>query len=292
VSAPDFVAIGHVTLDRFGAGTRPGGAALYAAVTAHRLGLSVGLLTSHGDDFPLDLVPPQIEVVSVPAGETTIFEYGDVDGPRQSRIVAGARPLTPDHVPPDWAAASIVLLAPVIDEVDPLVADRFPEAAVGVAAQGWLRQPGPQGLVVPRAWHPPESLLARVQALFVSDEDVHGQEEAVLDWVERVPVAVMTAGRAGALLFVSGERYEVPVRAIPEVDATGAGDVFAATFLVRYHLDGSPWDAAAAATCAAARSVAAVGWAAVPDVAALEDALVVYRRERDDLAPGADRALP
>jgi sugar/nucleoside kinase (ribokinase family) len=292
VSAPDFVAIGHVTLDRFGAVTRPGGAALYAAVTAHRLGLSVGLLTSHADDFPLDLVPSQIEVVSVPAHATTIFEYGHAHGPRESRVRAGARPLTADHVPPDWAAAAIVLLAPVIDEVDPLLADRFPDAAVGLAVQGWLRQPGPEGLVVPRAWDPPESLLARGQALFVSNEDVRGQEEAVLDWFERVPVAVMTAGRDGALLFVSGERYEVPVRAILEVDATGAGDVFAATFLIRYHLEGSPWDAAAAATCAAARSVTAMGWAGVPDAATLEDALVVYRRERDDLTPGADRAFP
>src|SRR5205807_2421261 len=70
LAAPDFVIIGHVTLDRFGEVTRPGGAVLYAAVAAHRLGLSVGLLTSHGDDFPLDAIPTRIEAVSVPARET------------------------------------------------------------------------------------------------------------------------------------------------------------------------------------------------------------------------------
>ena len=41
MTAPDFIAIGHVTLDRFGDTVRPGGAALYAAVTADRLGLSL-----------------------------------------------------------------------------------------------------------------------------------------------------------------------------------------------------------------------------------------------------------
>src|SRR5262249_60689090 len=71
VPAPDFVAIGHVTLDRFGDTVRPGGAALFAAVTAHRLGLSAGILTSHGDDFPLELSPPRIRVVGGPATETT-----------------------------------------------------------------------------------------------------------------------------------------------------------------------------------------------------------------------------
>ena len=34
MSAPDFVAVGHVTLDTIGEATRPGGSALYAAVTA------------------------------------------------------------------------------------------------------------------------------------------------------------------------------------------------------------------------------------------------------------------
>ena len=73
--APDFVAIGHVTLDHFGEATRPGGAALYAAITAHRLGLSVGLLTSHGPDFPLDELPTQIAVVGLEAPTTTSFDH-------------------------------------------------------------------------------------------------------------------------------------------------------------------------------------------------------------------------
>ena len=75
MSSPDFVAIGHVTLDHFGESTRPGGSALYAAVTALRRGLSVGFLTSHADDFPLEVIPSRIEVVSVPADETTVFEH-------------------------------------------------------------------------------------------------------------------------------------------------------------------------------------------------------------------------
>jgi len=41
MAAPDFLAIGHVTLDRFGDETRLGGGALYSAITAHRLGVCV-----------------------------------------------------------------------------------------------------------------------------------------------------------------------------------------------------------------------------------------------------------
>ncbi|MGH7415763.1 MAG: PfkB family carbohydrate kinase, partial [Candidatus Rokuibacteriota bacterium] len=72
----DFVAIGHVTLDQTPRGTRPGGAAYYTAMTAHRLGLRVGLLTSFGPDFPRDAIPAGIDLVAVPAGRTTTFRVG------------------------------------------------------------------------------------------------------------------------------------------------------------------------------------------------------------------------
>jgi sugar/nucleoside kinase (ribokinase family) len=280
VSAPDFVAIGHVTLDRFGESTRPGGSALYAAVTAHRLGLSVGLLTSHGDDFPLDVIPPKIEVVSVPAADTTRFEHRQDPGGRVSHVRAVAGPLTTAAVPEDWREASLTLLAPVIDEVDPMIAPLFTDGAVGAAAQGWVRHVKPDGLVVPRPWRSPERLLQSVQALFLSREDIRGQEAQVVEWFQRMPVGVLTADRDGALLFVNGERYEIHPRPAVEVDPTGAGDVFAATFLIQYQRDGDPWQAAAAAACAGSLAVEGEGWSTVPDRATLDAAFAQYQRSQ------------
>lgn len=278
MTAPDFVAIGHVTLDHFGDTVRPGGAALYAAVAADRLGLSAAILTSHAGDFPLDLVPPRIEVVTVPAGETTIFEHGEHEGERVMRVRAAAAALSADDLPEDWKDAPLVMLAPVLAEVDPLLSMAFSDAAVSAQAQGWLRVVEPDGEVGTLAWEP-GYLLARLQALFLSQRDVLGQEAAMLEWLQRVPVGVVTAGRHGALLYVNGERYEVRPRVAREVDATGAGDVFAATFLVRYQEEGNPWTAAEAATCAAALSIEGEGWSAVPDADALERALADYRRD-------------
>ena len=277
MSSPDFVAIGHVTLDRFGESTRPGGSALYAAVTAHRLGLSVGLLTSHGDDFPLEVIPSRIEVISVPADETTVFEHRHEPGGRVSHVRSVASPLTTADVPEDWRDAALTLLAPVVDEVDPMIATFFTDGAVGAAAQGWVRQVTPDGLVIPRPWQSPESLLQSVQALFLSREDILGQEAEVIEWFQRMPVGVLTADRVGALLFVNGERYEVQPRPAREVDPTGAGDVFAATFLIQYQRDGDAWQAAAAAACAGSLAVEGEGWSAVADRAALDAALLEYR---------------
>jgi hypothetical protein len=278
VSAPEFIAIGHVTLDRFGDVVRPGGAALYAAVTAARLGLSAGILTSHADDFPLEVVPPHIEVVSVPAAATTVFEHEQAADERRLRVRATATPLGVDDLPEDWRDPELVLLAPVIDEVDGALATAFEGATLAADAQGWLRAVAADGAVQSRTWPSPKGVLSRLQALFLSGADVRGQEAAMTEWVQRVPVAAVTAGARGALLYVNGDRYEIRPRRAKQVDPTGAGDVFAAAWLVRYRLSGDPWEAAEAAACAASLAVEGEGWSGVPDAAALDAALAVYRR--------------
>lgn len=277
MSAPEFVAVGHVTLDHFGEVVRPGGAALYAAITAHRLGLSAAILTSYGPDFPLDEVPSQIEVVGVETAKTTAFEHQETTSGRVLRARGVARPLTVDDLPGDWRPASLVLLAPVLQDVDPRLVAAFPEAAVGAELQGWLRRSDGEGAISVTPWVSAEATLARLQALFVSRHDVQGQQAQLVEWVQRVPVAVVTAGAAGAMLYVNGDRYEIRPRRAREVDPTGAGDVFAATFLVHYDRHGDAWEAAEAATCAASLSVEGVGWSSVPDAATLAAALEAYR---------------
>ena len=276
MAAPDFVAVGHVTLDRFGDTVRPGGSALYAAVTAHRLGLSAGVLTSHGADFPLDALPPQIEVVTVEAARTTTFEHRAGPDGRQLTVTDAARPLGMADVPEDWRDAAIVLLAPVLNEVDPLLATAFADASLGATAQGWLRGVG-GGAVTPVTWSPPDFLLGRLQALFLSQEDVGIDVAGAVAMFQRVPLGALTAGESGALLFVNGERFEVRPHPVQEVDGTGAGDVFAAAFLIDYQRHGNPWDAAAVAACAGALAVEGEGVAAIPDRTALERAVHAYR---------------
>ena len=63
----------------------------------------------------------------------------------------------------------------------------------------------------------------------------------------------------GLTLLTRQATHEVPSLPRPEVDPTGAGDVFAAAFLVRYQETGDPLEAAAFAACAASCVVEGVG---------------------------------
>ncbi|MFI5326905.1 MAG: PfkB family carbohydrate kinase [Candidatus Rokuibacteriota bacterium] len=279
MSPVDFVAVGHVTLDQTARGTRPGGAAYYTAMTAHRLGLHVGLLTSFGPDFPRDALPAGIEVVNVSAERTTTFRIGQTGGrTRELAVLARAADLEAEALPEEWQDASLGALAPVTGEVDPSFAAAFPETSLVALPQGWMRQRGKGGILAPQPWEDADLVLPRVQALVVSHEDVEPFEKDAFEWFQQVPIGAVTHGAAGAILFVNGERYGVEPDVAVEKDGTGAGDVFAAALLIGYNRDGNAWDAAAAAACCAAASVAADGAAGIPDRGGLKARLAAYRR--------------
>ncbi len=257
--------VGHVTVDELPGGLRPGGSALYAGLFAHYQGLRVGLLTSYGPDFPVEVLPAGMEVVAIPAPATTRFaiDYGPAG--RSLLLRARATPLGPPHLPAHFAGAGLVYLAPVCEEVAPGLAGCFPEAAIGVGAQGWARAWDAEGRVRGRPWRDPEGVLGRAQALFLSADDVAGWEEEALELYQRVPLGALTLAARGAILFVNGERYPVEPAPAEEIEPTGAGDVFAAAFLLRYNATGDPWEAAACAAVAGALTVEGEGIGGVPD---------------------------
>jgi sugar/nucleoside kinase (ribokinase family) len=77
--------------------------------------------------------------------------------------------------------------------------------------------------------------------------------------------AVRMGLRAGILAFT-----------VKEVDPTGAGDVFAAAFLIEYNLTGDPRHSTAFACCAASFAVERPGLTGIPDRAAVENRLAAY----------------
>jgi 1D-myo-inositol 3-kinase len=274
----DLVAVGHVTLDETPQGTRPGGAAYYASITAHRLGLRVGLLTSCGADFPRAALPADLDITVVPAARTTRYVLASVEGGRRLRLLERAERIGVAGLPGPWRRAPLVLLCPVASEVDPGLAAAFPDGAVGVLPQGWMRRWGPQGEVSPAGWEHAAAVLAHAQVVVLSDEDAAESLGEVVEWFQRVPLGAITRAAAGATLYVNGEPYHVAPDPVSAVDDTGAGDVFATTLLVDYQRGGDPWSAAAAAACAAAASVTGEGAAAIPGRAELDARLAAHLR--------------
>ena len=105
--------------------------------------------------------------------------------------------------------------------------------------------------------------------LFLSEHDLpEGQDPHSL--LPFVPIVAVTRGWRGVSLLSREGELEVAGFPRPEVDPTGAGDVFAAAFLVGYHERNDPQEAAVFACCAASCAVEGVGTSSLGDRAEVE----------------------
>jgi hypothetical protein len=280
----DFLVIGHLTCDVTPEGFRLGGGATYAALTARAMGLRAGIVTAWGDEISLE--PLQgITVVSQPAEHSTTFENVYTDGVRVQTIRHVAPRLDFAGVPEAWWHAPILHLAPVAQELDPLLPDFLHPTLLGLSAQGWLRDWDEQGRVSPTRWgfsgsHDEASLPTQVRdairkagAVFISAEDVGGDEHHIEEFALASRLLAVTEGGEGARLYWNSDLRRFRSPQVTEVDATGAGDIFAAAFLVRLYATRDPWEACRFACRMAAISVTRRGLDGIPTPAEIQACL-------------------
>jgi sugar/nucleoside kinase (ribokinase family) len=272
------LALGHVTWDRAPGGDLLGGAVSYAALAALRLGWRTGVVTSAGPEFDPQRELPGVETVVARGEATTRFANTySADGTRRQVLEARAAQVEPALVPDAWRDPEALLLAGVAGELPPRVARACEAQAVGALAQGFVRAFDREGHVYPRPWRDPAADLDGVHVLFLSEHDLPEAETRALELLRVVPLVALTRGWRGVTLLARDGRHEVPGLPRPEVDPTGAGDVFAAAFLVGYHESGDPLAAAAFACCAASCAVEGPGASTLGDRAEVERRLA--RRE-------------
>ncbi len=289
-AAPDFLVIGHAVQDlltsprpRTGEGPgvrapwRLGGASAYASLLARNFGLRTAVLTSCADDLPIAALLPDIDTRVVPAAATTQMRnvYSGPDSRRTQRVPQRAASLTPADLPDEWRGARIVLLGPVAGEIGPVLAATFSaETLIGAGAQGWLREIGADEVVRPVPYDRWDAapLLQHVRALFLSDEDLSPEDApgALAEWSALVDVLAFTRGVDGADVCHNGDWRRIEAFAAEPTDLTGAGDVFAAAFLIRYADTDDPWEAARWGAAAASLVIEGPGVDAVPTLAAVE----------------------
>lgn len=271
---PEYVIIGHLTEDLHGDEITPGGTALYSGLTAHRLGLRVGIVTStkSGSSFP---IPHEVKIAAKESQINTQFRNIQYEGKRQQYMYQRAGVLEPDDIPAPWKSAKIAHLGPVADEVNPEIIHQFPEAMICLTPQGWMRTWDTEGLVHHKSWADYDKILPLAQVACISLEDVQSDETMIEQMASCIPVLAVTEAHKGASVFWHGDVRHFKAQKVREVDVTGAGDIFAAAFFYRFYTTRDPWEAARFANLIASTSVQRNGIDSIPTPAEI----VKYKQE-------------
>jgi sugar/nucleoside kinase (ribokinase family) len=292
---PDYLVIGHVSKDLLpgGAGARAGGTVTYSSITAQRLGLQAAIVTAlapEDEGLLEEARDAGVWVRAVPSEGTTTFEnVYDLQGRRTQRISSVAATIEWSDVPTEWRGAGIVHLGPVARELPAGMPAMFPYGLLGITPQGWMRSWDAGGRVGQAAWPIPTALtgLPANACLVLSMEDLGWDSGALKHYSELARIVAVTQSEGEARVFVPasevidyvpGEKVReiarakeggkaeiaIPACAALPVDPTGAGDVFAAAFLIRYYETHNPMVAGRFAHAAAAYAIEGEGTQAIP----------------------------
>lgn len=273
VEPVDYLVVGHVTQDLLKQGTALGGTASYAALTAKAFGLRVGIVTSCTQDLVLDDLAG-IQVFRKPSQHNSTFENIMTPTGRVQIIHHQAEMITPADIPDQWRNAPIVHLGPIARELDLDLAACFPNSLLGVTPQGWLRKWDENGHVSYGSWPEYAKVLNHASATVISVEDVQKDEDVIQEMAQNSKIFVVTEGSSGARLYWNNDvRYFHAVQQ-QEIDPTGAGDIFSASFFIRLAKTRDPWESARFATRIAAHSVTRKALKGVPTPAEIKEALV------------------
>jgi len=269
----DYLVIGHLSCDLTPQGARLGGTAAYSALTARALGLRVGIVSAWGEEVPLDQLDG-IQVRKVATEHSTSFENVYTPEGRIQYLHHAAPDLMPEHIPEVWRHAPIVHIGPIAQEAKGLVEEALSSSLLGLTPQGWLRTWDGDLRVHPCDWPEAADMLSKSGAAVLSLEDVGGNDEQIESMAAACRVLAVTEGPAGARLYWHGDLRRFRAPKMDEVDATGAGDIFAAAFFWRLYTTRDPWEAARFATHLASFSVMRVGLEGIPTQAEIQACLV------------------
>jgi sugar/nucleoside kinase (ribokinase family) len=273
----NYLLVGTVTKDLLPDGNFTfGGTVTYATVIVKNLGWQPTIVTAAASDFRPPPYLAEVDWRILPSPETTTFrnEY-DAYGHRRQTIGPVAQTISTLDIPIDCRQAPLVHLCPLAQELEPSITSIFKNSLLVATPQGWMRQWDEHGAVSLGEWVGADRILSQLKATVISLEDIEGDWTVAKNWAAQVPILIVTQGKNGCTVFHQGQRYSVPSRSAQQVDPTGAGDVFAAAFFIRFYETGNLWQSARFANVTASMAIERPG----PEGAPSRDEIETYIRK-------------
>ena len=210
-----------------------------------------------------------MHIIHLPAESSTTFRNIYTPEGREQYVTDFAEELDFSLIPKSWLMARILHFGPIAREIT--LPNEFPaalEGSIAYSLQGWLRNWDDQGGVYPIDLDQEIIPIRPGSAGFLSLEDL-GFDQSRLSRIKRTfPVLVLTKGKDGAEIYHGDEMIRIPAEPVDEIDPTGAGDIFAAGFMIYWVIrEKSIREAGMMASKLAGLSISRPGLEGIPTIA-------------------------
>jgi sugar/nucleoside kinase (ribokinase family) len=249
------------------------GCSTNACLAAKRLGMErVGLVGCIGPDFAQrfhdEMQHFQLEFrMKVGGMETGGFQLiYDENGNRTLDVLGVAGKLTRDNFPEEFLDTEYLLIGPILGEVD-LELIQFlrssSNARIFLDPQGLIRIVGKDKRIVHQCNNDEfgkiRELVDFIKPNEHESETITSQKDTVLA-LQRLrgmsaSVPIVTLAERGSVLLNGDELYRIPAYPTRALDPTGAGDVYAGSFITEHKKNGNLSEAALFASAAASLMV-------------------------------------
>ena len=254
------------------------GCSTNACLAAKKLGVrKVGLLGCIGKDFSeqfsRDMREYDIEASMDASGSTTggFHLIYDRNGNRTLDVLGVAAKIKQNNFPKEFLDGKFLLVGPILGEVD-LELFKFvrsiSSAKIFLDPQGLVRKIGDDGRIVHSCDREEiRKIIEIVDFVKPNEQEVEtitGEKDPLIG-LQRLrsmgsAVPIVTLAERGSLLLDGNKLFRVPpFPTTHAIDPTGAGDVYAGSFITEYTRSGSLSEAALFASAAASLMVEQVG---------------------------------
>ncbi len=278
---PPYLLVGTVTKDLHpGDRFTIGGTVTYAGSVVKRLDWQPVIVTAATPDFRPPPFLADADWRILPSPVMTTFRNVYTPQGRQQTVGPVARSIGLADIPEDCRHISLVHLCPLAQDVEAAVTTLFENSLLVTTPQGWLRRWNAAGIVSLGDWQGAAEILPQVQATVISIEDIEGNWTIAEKWAAQTSILIVTQDKEGCTVFHRGQRLAVPPRPAEPTDPTGAGDIFAAAFFIRYHETDDLWQSAYFANVFASMAIERSGPDGTPTRAEVEAYIAQHPAER------------
>jgi len=240
--------VGHFSKDLLkGESFQLGGTVFYSGILAKKLGFKVNILTSYGKDLKEKVKNESLlqktKIFNLTSQKSTTFKniYLKNQNKRKQYLLSLARKITLKNLSKNYRT-QILHLAPIFNEIDPKITKKFKADFVGATLQGWLRKRNAKFRVMFSLWKDYKKFLPNFDAAICSIEDIKNNFSVAKEFAKYSKLFVLTTGERGCVIFEKSKITEIfPTKVLRNGYFTGAGDVFASAFFIKFYETKNPY---------------------------------------------------